>query len=135
MAVPDEVVQLRFIEGVNRTEDARVTDQGSWFSTQNLYARSPGVLAKRPGSRLVVNGRPGIDGGKITLPLVDTWDYTTAKFSPGESILSNPGQLLSGANKASLFANVADDLKGTFGLKPKINPVVPPSIFLPYHTA
>jgi hypothetical protein len=54
MAQTDRVVQIRAIQGINRLEDSRLGDPGSWYTTQNLYGRAPGVLAKRPGSSVLV---------------------------------------------------------------------------------
>lgn len=50
----DRVISIRSVVGVNRVEDARLVDPGAWFTTQNLYGRSPGTLAKRPGTTVLV---------------------------------------------------------------------------------
>jgi hypothetical protein len=55
--IPDRTVNLRGIQGINRTEDARLSDAGSWHTTMNMYGKLPGLLEERPGSRLVVNGK------------------------------------------------------------------------------
>lgn len=53
MAVDEKIINVRIMRGLNFTEDARITAPGSWRELRNYYNRSPGVIAKRPGSILV----------------------------------------------------------------------------------
>ncbi|MGH3431035.1 MAG: hypothetical protein ACRDQZ_26275, partial [Mycobacteriales bacterium] len=58
MATPERIVTLRAIKGIDRSPDARISDEGSWYATQNLWSKSTeGLLAKRPGSTCIVDGR------------------------------------------------------------------------------
>lgn len=50
------VVNLRVFRGLNLLEDSRITDPGSFRRLQNIYRKSPGVLASRPGSKLYARG-------------------------------------------------------------------------------
>jgi len=50
------VVNIRVFRGLNLLEDARITDPGSFTRLQNIYRKSPGILASRPGSRVFAPG-------------------------------------------------------------------------------
>jgi hypothetical protein len=124
MPTPEQIQQVRFIEGVDRTEDSRLTHAGSWYATENLYGRSPGVLAKRPGSKLVVDGRPVYLGGSVLPPTA--WDISVLKFVPGEVHLSDVAYSpATNAAKTTLFPSIPNNRRGTLGLRPKVNPLVP----------
>lgn len=124
MATPENIQQVRFIQGVNRTEDARITDAGSWYSTENLYGRSPGTLAKRPGSKLIVDGRTHYLGGNIEPP--DAWSADISKFATGEVHLTNTTHFrMKNVGKTSFFTDLVDNRKGVRGIRPKINPLIP----------
>ncbi len=125
MPKPEQIQQIRFIEGVDRTEDSRLTHAGSWYATENLYGRSPGVLAKRPGSKLIVDGRPGARGGTVKAPDA-AWSIPTGKLSAGEVSLTDVTSApMYTTVKTNFFTNVASNRRGTFGLRPKVNPLVP----------
>lgn len=145
MPTPESVQQIRFIEGVDRTEDARLTNAGSWFTTENLYGRSPGVLAKRPGSKLIVDGRPATNGplndgvniaGQIRVPANPAYTVTASLLRKGEGNLTaaSPG-VLKASFKQNLFSSVSSQLKGTRQPVPKINAVVPRTKHLPVQAA
>lgn len=51
-----KVVNIRVFRGLNLLEDARITDPGSFVRLQNIYRKSPGILASRPGSRVFARG-------------------------------------------------------------------------------
>lgn len=133
MPTPESVQQIRFIEGVDRTEDARLTNAGSWFTTENLYGRSPGVLAKRPGSKLIVDGRAATaSAGNIKVPSNPTYSVTASNLvtGMGNITLASPG-VLKAAYKQNLFSSVSAQLKGTRQPVPKINPLVPRTAHIP----
>lgn len=129
MPTPDQVIQQRIINGVNRLEDARIGDPGSWYATINLYGRQPGILAKRPGSRLLVYGRGpiavGEDDPDIIVPTT-RWDVASALMGPGEADLAasvvTEGVLRS-AYRSDTFATVTNSLLGTRQLRPKYNAI------------
>ena len=94
MPTPDQVFNLRAVQGINLVEDARITDQGSWNETQNLYGRNPGVLAKRPGTAIYVQGRSGGIKPGDTLAGTD-FDPPVlgGNAGPGETVVLPPGSL------------------------------------------
>ena len=52
-AIEDQVINPGFLKGVDFTNDARVSNPGSYKKLYNLIARSPGVLSVRPGSAVI----------------------------------------------------------------------------------
>ena len=50
------IINIRVFRGLNLLEDARITDPGSFRLLQNIYRKSPGVLASRPGSVVFARG-------------------------------------------------------------------------------
>lgn len=51
-----KIVNIRIFRGLNLLEDSRITDPGSFRRLQNIYRKSPGVLASRPGSQVFARG-------------------------------------------------------------------------------
>lgn len=138
MPTPDQIIKLRAIQGVNLIEDARITDQGSWEKTQNLYGRNPGALAKRPGSSLVLRGASGkiaAPSGKNTGPKEPYLD--NGRLGPGETLTGLSGNHLAGAENildggTDLLGNAGPTaLKGVYGIRPMVAHNSPMRGYLP----
>lgn len=118
MATPDRIISLRFVDGVNRIEDARITDAGSWWTTENLYGRNPGVLAKRPGSKIIVNdgGVYLLPGPRPVVPPSGRWGVGRAGAASGEVNLAAPKATFNAKNDLKIQTTVtASAAKGGEG--------------------
>ena len=136
MPTPDIVLQQRIINGVNRLEDARIGDPGSWWATINLYGRQPTLLAKRPGSKLIVRGKGPLAAAEETATQniwKPEWAWqNAAQLGPGEVDLATQGQsnLVPVGTLANMWNTVAGGASvagivaiGTRKLRPQMNPV------------
>ncbi len=143
MATPEQITNLRGASGIDRSETSRINNQGSWYTTQNLWGRSPGMLAKRPGSALLVDGRnvvfldpaahtgdpnaPG-GGGNGTYPIggviVPTaTDITTNIYvdSATQTAAMRGSSVVLGAALQTITASFSEKLQGTTGMIARVN--------------
>lgn len=90
LMTPERIVTLRSVQGIDRAEDARISDSGSWYATINLWSKSTsGLLAKRPGSSCIIDGR---DVERLTDTGADTtvpWTNNNGVLIPGPTTFTD----------------------------------------------
>lgn len=121
---PENRVNQRAVPGINRTDSARLTAQGFWFATQNLYAKMPGQLGVRPGSACLV---VGLSGAQIIQPAqadsaAGGGGLTVGNMTPGEY---SPFNRTAGLSKVADFTSLASQTN------PMSNPAGTSAIGLP----
>lgn len=128
MAKPDQVISQRIFPGVDRVEDARIQNQGALWSSLNLYGRQPGTLAKRPGSKLVINGSNNTTVIKVPS---GNWSIPPANLDDGEINLALNTAVVRVDSISDTYIGFDNALRGVRKLVPNALPSALPASELP----
>lgn len=122
---PEQRFSMRGVLGVNRIEDARISNPSAPWATKNKYARGEAILAGRPGTKLIVNGKSNPSTGIPGLLVQRAKSaMATTHLSPGATLNPGPPSIFNWVNdlhKSSLTSGMRARAMSSFHQQEKLD--------------